>query len=398
MIRVAFIGNYTKEWMGGVNYLGNLLYALSKLEDKKIKSIVFLGKKADAEILQKFEPYAEIVQDTLFDKKSLKWILSRLLEKFFNTTMMTTRILKKHNIAAVSHINQMNSYKDIIKISWIPDFQHIYLPEFFSKRELEHRNQLFLKTLSESQSIIVSSQDAYQDCSAFAPEFIDKVHILHFVSQPNPKVFALDVKYRDKLEDKYQFKGKFFYLPNQFWKHKNHMLVFQAVKLLKDQGIEVLILCSGLMSDYRYPEYAKEIDMFVRGNYLENNIKLLGLIDYDDVYYFIRNSLAVINSSLFEGWSSTVEECKSIGKNMILSGIPIHKEQNPPDSLYFDPHDASELSEQLKQIWNRKVSIPNIDMEKRSKEQLDKRTIDFAYTYEDIVLKSVQGSINEMVT
>ena len=167
MIKVAFIGNYTKKWMGGVNYLGNLLYALSKLEDKKIEPIVFLGKQADAKILQKFEPYAEIVQDALFDKKSLKWSLSRLLEKFFNTTMMTTRILQKHNISAVSHINQMNSYKDIIKISWIPDFQHIHLPEFFSKRELEHRNQLFLKTLNESQSIIVSSQDAYQDCFAF---------------------------------------------------------------------------------------------------------------------------------------------------------------------------------------------------------------------------------------
>ena len=50
VIRVGFIGTYSNEWIAGLNYLTNLLYAISILEDKKIKPIVFVGKKTDAKI------------------------------------------------------------------------------------------------------------------------------------------------------------------------------------------------------------------------------------------------------------------------------------------------------------------------------------------------------------
>ena len=42
----------------------------------------------------------------------------------------------------------------------------------------------------------------------------------------------------------------------------------------------------------------------------------------------------MINPSLFEGWSSTVEECKSVGKNMILSDLNVHKEQYPTQTFF----------------------------------------------------------------
>ena len=41
------------------------------------------------------------------------------------------------------------------------------------------------------------------------------------------------------------------------------------------------------------------------------------------------HSVAVINPSEFEGRSSTVEQAKSLGKQVILSNIKIHKEQKP---------------------------------------------------------------------
>ena len=169
------------------------------------------------------------------------------------------------------------------------------------------------------------------------------------------------------------------------------MIVFEAVKLLKESGIDILILCSGLMNDYRHPEYIIEIEDFVQEFGLQENIKLLGLIDYDDVFYLMRNSLAVINPSLFEGWSSTVEECKSIGKNMILSDIPIHREQNPLNSLYFNPHNPVELSELLKKVLYSGFSSNN-EFEETANNQLIMRTLDFANNYQNIVLKSLHSS------
>ena len=392
MIKIAFVGTYSKKWMGGINYMSNLLYAISKLEDKKIEAIVFLGKKADEEIVQKFQPHAKIVQDSLFDRKSFKWFISKILEKIFNITPLIDHLLNKYEISVISHSGVLNGYNNFIKINWIPDFQHMHLPDFFSRKENKKRDIIYLKILQKSDCIIVSSNDAYNDCRTKAPELIDKVRVLQFVSQPNPKVFTLNKAHLTHLEKKYDFRGKFFYIPNQFWKHKNHMLIFQAVKMLKDTGIEVLILCSGYMQDNRNPAYIEEVKTFIDNNKLEDNIKLMGLINYDDVLYFMRYSIAVINPSLFEGWSSTVEECKSIGKNMLLSDIPVHREQNPEESIYFDPNNVENVAEILKKVWlDARLVSPNKNLEMQAKNSLRKRTLTFAEIYQNIVLKTIQG-------
>ena len=62
----------------------------------------------------------------------------------------------------------------------------------------------------------------------------------------------------------------------------------------------------------------------------------------------MRHSIALINPSKFEGRSSTVEQGISLGKKIILSDIPIHKEQNPKRAIYFEADNAEMLSEILK--------------------------------------------------
>jgi glycosyltransferase involved in cell wall biosynthesis len=161
---------------------------------------------------------------------------------------------------------------------------------------------------------------------------------LHFVSQPG--VYNNTLKF-EQIISKYKIDENYFFLPNQLWKHKNHMVVFKALTLLKKNGISVCVVCTGQIDDYRNNEYSHKIKQYIQEN--ELNVKLLGIIDYQDVVELMRNSIAVINPSYFEGWSSTVEECKSLGKNMILSDINVHKEQAPDNSYYFNPDDENEL-------------------------------------------------------
>lgn len=46
---------------------------------------------------------------------------------------------------------------------------------------------------------------------------------------------------------------------------------------------------------------------------------MLGLVPRSDVIALMRYSISLINPSFFEGWSTTVEEAKSMGKQIILS-------------------------------------------------------------------------------
>ena len=42
MIKVGFIGAVSKEWMGGLNYFNNLLFAIDSLNNKELQIFVFV--------------------------------------------------------------------------------------------------------------------------------------------------------------------------------------------------------------------------------------------------------------------------------------------------------------------------------------------------------------------
>ena len=373
MIKVGFIGSVSKEWMGGLNYFKNLLFAINSIEKKELEVFVFVGKKIDIETKRMFQEYATVIEDSVFDRKSIKWFLSKIEQKIFKTNILLENILKKHNIQILSHASITN-LKTIKTINWIPDFQHIHLPQMFSEKEIQNRNNNFLKLIRDSDLIVLSSFDALKDMKKFVPNYEDKARVLQFVSQPNNRYFELDEHDKSLLLQKYKIKDDFFYIPNQFWKHKNHMMIFEAINELKKDGVEINIVCTGYLGDYRNKTYIDDIRKVVKLNNLEDNIKLLGLVDYEDVFALIKFSKAVINPSLFEGWSSTVEECKSVGKNMILSDLDVHKEQYP-NAVFFKRDSIKSLKEVLKSY-----KIEN----ESNVEPLEARTKKFANIYSSI--------------
>ena len=54
--------------------------------------------------------------------------------------------------------------------------------------------------------------------------------------------------------------------------------------------------------------------------------------------------MAMINCSLYEGWSTVNEEAKKLNKFIFLSKINGHYEQNNPGSIYFSLKDPNDLT------------------------------------------------------
>jgi hypothetical protein len=75
---------------------------------------------------------------------------------------------------------------------------------------------------------------------------------------------------------------------------------------------------------------------------------MLGLISRSDQLLLMRNSQAVIQPSLFEGWSTVIEDAKSLQVPVIASNLKVHIEQLGKDGCYFDPHDPEALGEILR--------------------------------------------------
>ena len=376
MIKIGLIGSVSKEWMGGYNYFKNLLYAINVLGSNELKVFVFLGKKSSPLTKGMFKKYATVIEDSAFDRMSLKWFLIKIEERIFKTNYILEFILNKYGIQVLSH-SFITKFKIIKTVNWIPDFQHIHLPEMFSKKELKNRDKTFLNVIKQSDIIIVSSNDALTDLKNFAPGYEVKVKVLQFVSQPVQKYNAMT---KNILKIKYGIKNDYFYIPNQFWKHKNHLSVFKAINQLRNENINIHLICSGYLEDYRNKNHIEVLKNYIFQTNLNNNIKLLGLIDYEDVFNLIKFSEAVINPSLFEGWSTTVEECKSVGKNMILSDLNVHKEQYPT-ALFFDRNKEDSLIEVLRNYKGHNIG--------NKRELLRDRTKEFAEKYIRIVKTAI---------
>jgi glycosyltransferase involved in cell wall biosynthesis len=138
--------------------------------------------------------------------------------------------------------------------------------------------------------------------------------------------------------------GSYVFLPNQFWRHKNHVVVIEALRLLKQRGCPVQVVASGLQRDMRDPSHFPAVEKLVASADVGDSFRMLGVIPYADLMTLMGNAAAVLNPSLFEGWSTTVEESRAMGVPLLLSDIAVHREQMGDSSAYFAPHDAEALA------------------------------------------------------
>jgi glycosyltransferase involved in cell wall biosynthesis len=342
VIRVGFIGAVSREWIGGLNYYKNLLFALRAHEADAVEPIVFLGARSEPYQKELFREGARVVEHSLFDQGTAPNLVDRALLRVAGVRLGLEALLDAHGVDVLSHSN-IPGLVTRPTVSWIPDFQHRHLPHLFTREQLSWRDAHFTRLAERSSAIVVSSLAAARDLEAFAPRWAHKCRVLPFVSQPIPGYAGLGAPDEAAVRGAYAIDGPFFYLPNQFWAHKNHLVAFEAVRLLKARGRKVRLVCTGHLEDYRNRGFVEELGRFVGAHGLRDEIRLLGLVPYDDVFKLMRFSVAVLNPSLFEGWSSTVEECKSVGKPMILSDLDVHREQYP-EAAFFPRDDPEALA------------------------------------------------------
>ena len=387
MIRVGFVIDFDENWLGGVNYFRNLINAIYQLENRDLEIVIFTGKKTSQKIFEGFPPSVEIIRSSIFDRMSLLWIIRKLLHRLFSRSDLTELLLSKFNIDVLSHSSHLGKRSKIPAIGWIPDFQHLHLPSFFTAKELYSRNDEFGKLCKYCSKLILSSYSALDDLAGFDSNAVNKAAVLQFCIDPDN--LKLDLREQGELEELYQFSGKYFLLPNQFWAHKNHKLVIEALSYLKSRGDKVLVLATGNINDYRQPHHYEQLVQMIKDLDVEDSFKVLGLIPLSDLVALMKNAAGVINPSLFEGWSTTVEEAKLMGKNILLSDISVHREQNPLNSYYFHTSEPLALASNLKKVWiNDMGEPPSFEYLYQTAK---KNYLAFADNYQKIVFEVVQS-------
>lgn len=388
VIRVGFaIDGIGRGWLGGVNYFRNLLAAVDALPGKPIEPVLFAGLQAEPDILNNFLDY-EIVYSAIFDIQDIRRIVRKIWHKTFGRDFFLERLLVRNRIDVLSHSGSLGSGAAVPTIGWIPDFQHLHLPDLFDAQEIRKRNNHFRELCRCCTYVLLSSYEARKDLETFSPECAAKAKVFRFSSCLAEKVV---VPCLSAVEMRYKFSAPYFHLPNQFWLHKNHRVVIDALRILRRAGHKVLVLATGNTSDYRRSEYFKDLMNYAKDCEVSDAFRVLGLVPYADLVALMEYSTAIINPSLIEGWSTTVEEAKSLGKRVVLSDIPVHREQNPDRGVFFPADNPERLAKILHQVWRDH----NPEDEKRkvriSRGRLPERRCAFGESYQMIVTDVVGG-------
>lgn len=181
---------------------------------------------------------------------------------------------------------------------------------------------------------------------------------------------------------------KYLYVANQFWVHKDHLTLFEALHQLRSRGVTPAVVCTGTMEDRRDPAYIDQIKSFLHDRGLSEQVHLLGMLSRPDQVAVLRHASAVVQPSRFEGWSTVVEDAKAVGRPVILSDIRVHREQMP-DAHFFAVGSAPSLAEVLERFLPQAQPGPDPEAEARARAALQGRAREAARAFLSIVHSAV---------
>ena len=268
-------------------------------------------------------------------------------------------------------------------IGWIPDFQHKRRPEFFSVACRAERDSRFQRIVDEAPHVVVSSQDARADLMRWFPTTDRRVSVFQFRSVLEPSWFDMDPH---AVADRFDLPAKYLTYPSQLWAHKNHRILLAALSLLRARGnTDIVLVCTGREYDFRHPDYAADLKREIVRRGLQSQVRFLGLLDRPTQIQVMRTAAAVVQASCFEGWSALLEDARALGKRIFVSDIPVHREQNPVDAMFFDPDNAEELADLIEGEWPHLV--PGLDPGRERRARVEQETLirDFACRFVDVV-------------
>ncbi len=364
---IALLFSYNEAWIGGTYYIISLINALNDLPDEEKPNIIVVCKTDDDFDVAKATHYPFLSMHAI-DKLDMQLSIS-LIERIVNK--ISYRLSGKIFLQKKMHFNhskvidavfpcpQMNVFVDVKKsLFWIPDFQDYYFPEYFinNKDEKEWRYKLGYYIAYQKKKLVLSSQDTLNSFNKIYPANNAEVHVLPFaVSHPEFK--HLDI---ETLKEKFAINFPYFFSPNQFWKHKNHIVIIEAVRILKEKGYDKFqIIFSGKEIDFRNPNYIIDLKNLVKKYQLERQILFLGFIDRKEQLQLMNHAVSIIQPSLFEGWSTVVEDAKALNQNIIASDIAVHIEQlQSYQNTLFSKSDANDLANKMIPFLTQSISRP----------------------------------------
>jgi glycosyltransferase involved in cell wall biosynthesis len=343
-MKIAAILDNTVDVGGGYNQSVNAILQIHRLCANRFKLDVYTTDKQNVKILQEIGINASFIKYHLLDQIFLnlcnnqfwqkiqcriKWICpfeKRLLDNGCDLIYFVTQ---SNNAAAIQTINYITTlmdlcHRDMLEFPEVRCFGRFFLRESYFKYNLL------------PAYLILTDSEKLADAAALRYG-IDRDRFLPMPYSPSPFLNQTGDSNNNAILRKYRLIPGYFFYPAQFWAHKNHIRILQALVILKNKGFFPNVVFSGNDHGNRV-----HIEHFVKENDLMSQVNILGFVDKNDMWGLYENAMAVVMPTYFGPTNIPPIEAWVVGKPVIYSE---HLSEQVEDAaLLIDPDDANGLA------------------------------------------------------
>ena len=252
-------------------------------------------------------------------------------------------IIEKYGIDLIVFTSQKTYMRSLKAKTMIPvhDLMHRYEPGFpevsdsYEERERGYGSQAAL-----ANCILVDSvMGKEQFIESYKAKIGRQTHICELPFIVPRYIDAGDEEYIETPE-------KYVFYPAQFWKHKNHMNLVKAIKIVKHEisDINLVLVGSGKNSK-------REVENYIRNNGLSENVRIMGYVSDRQMVFLYRHAVMMVMPSYFGPTNIPPLEAMKLGCPVAVSGRYDMPRQIGDAGLVFAPDSPEEIADCIRKIW-----------------------------------------------
>jgi glycosyltransferase involved in cell wall biosynthesis len=310
-------------------------------KNKDIKLEVIINQKIGQKYLEKQNINVFPSPSMLLSNKG--WVAQ--LARIFYLNIKLLFLSRKNNVVlntvpegSLFIQNQVTVIHDILPILFKKEYSKSYYYYKYYVPLILKRSKKIVVPSQSTKNDIVNMYKIKSDKVIIAPNGYDSHHF-------TPGTIN-DV---DLLKRKYGVDEYFLYVGNMY-PHKNLSRVIKSFISINDQYPEIKLLIVGDKSHWNYKNIKYQVDI----NKMNDTIKFLDYVSYEELPVLYSGALAFVYPSLYEGFGLPIIEAMACGSPVITSNLSSLKEIANDSALTINPESVDELSGAMRKIINDK--------------------------------------------
>lgn len=351
---VAFLADYFVSWMGGATLLGFVVDGVMRAAEAQNTRVHLLlsAQQLPEALRREVRDFLPLPRAQLNAEGPLACLLDNLpaldVVLFYRDLDATLDALGVDVIGPTGQ--DLGTQQRRPWFAYLPDFQHQYLPRFFTQRERQFRDGQFRALLENSTGLFVNSGTVVADLERFYGGAARSARVLRLPQMYPDLSGALDER-EAEVRARYGLERPFLLSCSQRWLHKQHEVLVAAFAehRARHPGSALQLVFTGERSDYRDPTYADAVDALVAELGLAEHVRHVGLVPRADQLQLIGAARALLQASLFEGGpgASGTLEAALLGVPIVASDIGANRELQFGNSRFFEAGQPKALAREL---------------------------------------------------